>query len=92
MGNVKELALAGAIPGGTHKNLAFYQQWIQWNAVLSETEKLMFCDAQTSGGLMVAIPGKFTDQIMQELKTQGIENAVVIGQITAKGKGIIHVI
>ncbi len=92
MSNVKELALAGAIPGGTHKNLNFYQQWIQWNAVLAETEKLMFCDAQTSGGLLVAIPERFKDQVLQELKTQGIENAVVIGRMMAKGTGIIHVI
>jgi len=92
MGNVKELALAGAIPGGTHKNLAFYRQWIQWNALVSETEKLMFCDAQTSGGLLVAIPEKFKDHVLQELKIHGIENAVVIGRITAKGTGIIHVV
>jgi selenophosphate synthase len=92
MNQVKELALAGAIPGGTHLNLDFYKQWISWSAVLSETEKLMFCDAQTSGGLLVALPEKYLDLVLRELSEQSIENAVVIGRITEAGTGIIDVI
>jgi cysteine desulfurase NifS/selenium donor protein len=92
MKQVKELALAGAIPGGTYKNLDFYQEWIRWIAVLSETEKLMFCDAQTSGGLLVSLPERFKDQVLTELKEKGIEIAVVIGRITGKGTGIINVV
>jgi cysteine desulfurase NifS/selenium donor protein len=91
MNKVKELAVSGAIPGGTHKNLQFYKEWIKWNAVLSETEKLMFCDAQTSGGLLVAIPENFKDQVLLELKAQGVVNATVIGRIMEKGTGIISV-
>lgn len=92
MKNVKEMALAGAIPGGTYKNLDFYTKWISWNVILSETEKLMFCDAQTSGGLLVSIPEKYSQQVFSELAVQGIENAVVIGRITNQGNGIISVI
>ncbi len=92
MNQVKQLALAGAIPGGTHSNLQFYKEWINWNAILSETEKLMFCDAQTSGGLLVAIPAEFKEQVFKELSEQGIDNAVVIGRITGAGEGIINVV
>jgi selenium donor protein len=92
MNQVKELAIAGAIPGGTHRNLDFYKEWIRWSTVLSETEKLMFCDAQTSGGLLVALPGKYIDQVLIELSLHGVENAVVIGHITEVGNGIINVI
>jgi cysteine desulfurase len=92
MSQVKALALAGAIPGGTHNNLQFYMEWINWKTVLSETEKLMFCDAQTSGGLLVSIPGKYGEQVLKELSEQGIDNAVVIGRITGKGSGLINVI
>lgn len=90
--HVKELAMAGAIPGGTFNNLQFYRQWINWQTILSETEKLMFCDAQTSGGLLVSINEKHKDHVMSELKVQGVECAVVIGRITARGEGIINVI
>jgi cysteine desulfurase len=92
MNQVKELALAGAIPGGTHSNLQFYNEWIRWNAVLSETEKLMFCDAQTSGGLLVAIPAKYVSEVLLELSDQGVGHAVVIGRITGTGNGIIKVV
>jgi len=92
MNRVKELALAGAVPGGTYKNLDFYKEWITWNAVLSDFEKLMFCDAQTSGGLLVAIPGKYADQVLKVLSEHGVENAVVIGHITGTGTGIITVV
>ena len=92
MGQVKELAMAGAIPGGTHRNLDFYKEWINWSTMLSETEKLMFCDAQTSGGLLVAIPGKYIDQVLIELSLQGVEDAFVIGHITEAGNGIINVV
>jgi cysteine desulfurase len=92
MKNVKKLALAGAIPGGTYKNLDFYTKWISWNVILSETEKLLFCDAQTSGGLLVSIPEKYTQQVLSELAVHGVENAVVIGRITNQGNGIISVI
>jgi len=92
MKQVKELAFGGAIPGGTYKNLDFYKEWIQWESLLSETEKLMFCDAQTSGGLLVALPEKQAFRALHELKLQGIENAVIIGRITEKGNGFIHVV
>lgn len=51
----------------------------------------MFCDAQTSGGLLVAIPENFKDQVLLELKAQGVVNATVIGRIMEKGTGIISV-
>lgn len=89
---VKELAMAGAIPGGTHRNLDFYKEWIRWITTFSETEKLMFCDAQTSGGLLVALPEKYSNQALNELSEHGVGSAVAIGRITEKGSGIIHVV
>jgi len=92
MKQVKELALAGAIPGGTQRNLDFYKEWIRWNTVLSDIEKLMFCDAQTSGGLLVSIPEKYTDPVLRELVSHGTDSAVVIGRITRTGSGMIDVV
>jgi cysteine desulfurase NifS/selenium donor protein len=92
MKNVKQFALSGAISGGTYRNLQFYQEWIKWQAVLSETEKLMFCDAQTSGGLLVSIPAEFENQVLLELKDAGLANSVVIGHVSGTGTGVITVI
>jgi selenide,water dikinase len=42
----------GCVPGGTHRNFESYGQRL---APLSEAHKLLLCDPQTSGGLLVAV-------------------------------------
>jgi selenium donor protein len=51
-GNLAERDL---FPDGSRRNLAAYRDRVEWGG-LGETEQLMLCDAQTSGGLLVAIP------------------------------------
>jgi len=55
MNGVGELAERGLFPDGTRRNHAVYRDRVEWGG-LGETEQLMLCDAQTSGGLLVAIP------------------------------------
>ena len=55
MNGVGELAERGLFPDGTRRNHAAYRDRVEWGG-LGETEQLMLCDAQTSGGLLVAIP------------------------------------
>ncbi len=50
--SVHEYLKAGCIPGGTGRNYASYSHKI---GALSETQKLLLCDPQTSGGLLVAV-------------------------------------
>lgn len=51
-GNLAERDL---FPDGSRRNYAAFRDRVEWGA-LGETERLMLCDAQTSGGLLVAIP------------------------------------
>ena len=60
MKGVGELAERDLFPDGSRRNHAAYRDQVVWGG-LGETEQLMLCDAQTSGGLLVAIPpGKVT--------------------------------
>ena len=52
---VRELAARDLFPSGSRRNHAAHSEQVDWNG-LPETEQLMLCDAQTSGGLLVAIP------------------------------------
>src|SRR5690348_16902735 len=54
-----EAAAAGYISGGTRRNLDWVAPRTRFAGGLSETERLLLADAQTSGGLLVAgeIPG-----------------------------------
>lgn len=49
------LAERNLFPDGSRRNHASYRDRVEWSG-LGETEQLMLCDAQTSGGLLVAIP------------------------------------
>jgi len=55
MKGVGNLAERNLFPDGTRRNHAAYRDRVEWGG-LGETEQLMMCDAQTSGGLLVAIP------------------------------------
>ena len=55
MKGVGNLAERDLFPDGSRRNHAAFRDQVQWGG-LGETEQLMLCDAQTSGGLLVAIP------------------------------------
>src|SRR5262245_44757168 len=51
---VRDLAAADLFPGGTRRNHAALRDVVDWGG-LPEVDQLLLCDAQTSGGLLVAI-------------------------------------
>src|SRR5205823_14919125 len=55
MNGAGDLAERDLFPDGSRRNHAAYRDRVEWGG-LGETEQLMLCDAQTSGGLLVAVP------------------------------------
>jgi len=55
MDGVRDLAERDLFPDGSRRNHAAYRDQVDWGE-LAEIDQLMLCDAQTSGGLLVAIP------------------------------------
>jgi selenide,water dikinase len=53
---VRVLIDEGHVPGGTRTNLDLAAGYTEFEAGLSEADRLLACDAQTSGGLLVALP------------------------------------
>jgi len=52
---VRALAEADLFSGGSRRNHAAYRTQVDWGGI-SELDQMLLCDAQTSGGLLVAIP------------------------------------
>jgi selenide,water dikinase len=52
---VRELAESGVVPGGTRTNLGAADAYATFGEHLDEVERLIACDAQTSGGLLAAV-------------------------------------
>jgi len=89
---VPELIAAGAVPGGTKNNLAYVDEWIEWPATFTDSRKLAVCDAQTSGGLLAALPDDEARQAIETLQHNGVTDAVIIGSITSPGEGKIRLV
>ena len=88
---VKNLATAGVIPGGSHNNLDFVADFVDFGT-LPRTGKLLLCDAQTSGGLLIAVPADEAKKLVNDLKEAGISEAAIVGEFKSKGKGLINVV
>ncbi len=79
---VRELANRGVVPGGTRNNLDAFDSEIAWGPDITDEEKLILCDAQTSGGLLIAVPSASTQSVLDGLTQRGVTGAV-IGRVVA---------
>jgi len=81
-----DAAQAGLIPGGSKANQTFFGALVQFDADVPEALKALLFDAQTSGGLVLAVPdGKLADVVAQLEET--CLSAAEIGVVTAATDG-----
>jgi selenide,water dikinase len=73
---VLELSSAGVVPSGTRSNHAFVASSVDWGQ-LSEPEQLVLADAQTSGGLLIAVPHARADRLEEALGRRSVMAAEV---------------
>jgi selenide, water dikinase len=87
---VRELLSAGMVAGGTRRNHAFVAPEVDFGA-LPEAEQLLLCDAQTSGGLLFAVPPAAAGRLVAALTARGTLAAARIGTTTEEHPGRITV-
>jgi selenide,water dikinase len=78
----RDLAVAGAIPGGTRRNLLAVQDHCRWSPEAGEADRLLLADAQTSGGLLIATPPEAAEALLERLSELGTPSAALVGEIT----------
>jgi selenide,water dikinase len=86
-----EWARAGLVPGGTRDNLAHAAPHVEWDGTIPQVERLILCDAQTSGGLLIALPEERAGDLLAELRGSGGTDAAWIGRVTGSGEGRLRV-
>ena len=84
-------ARMGLIPAGTIRNRDFRLPMIELATEISDEKLLILFDAQTSGGLLISVPGQEADMLLQRMHEEGIEEATLIGEVTAESKGKVTV-
>jgi selenide, water dikinase len=91
LAGARELLARGAVPGGTIRNLESVRDAVRFAAAIPEGERLLLADAQTSGGLLLALPLERVERLQQALAREGLPAAPVIGSVTAGAAGTINV-
>jgi selenide, water dikinase len=84
------LAHRGIVPGGTQRNLAAATE-VEWAEDLTPADRVLCVDAQTSGGLLLAVPPENERALLAALREAGTPAAAVIGRLTAGPVGRIRV-
>jgi cysteine desulfurase NifS/selenium donor protein len=90
LAKARELARAGIVPGGTVDNLEHVAASVEWPASMSRVERLLLADAQTSGGLLIAVDPESLDRLLGALERRGAPTRRVIGRVTGEGTGQIR--
>ena len=88
---VRVLLEDGMIPGGTRRNLDSVGRKTRWHPDISDLDQLLLCDAQTSGGLLISVPGERVDDLLRELASRGGQGAV-IGSVMSRADAPIEVV
>ena len=88
---VWDLLEKNVVPGGTFRNMNGVDDSVDWDEEISDQQRLLLCDAQTSGGLLIAVTREKVDQLISELETSGVETRALVGEITSENAGRIRV-
>ncbi len=84
------MAAAGVVPGGTLDNRAFTEPSVGYDDAVPEVTRLLLNDAQTSGGLLISLPGERAGALLAALAAGGVEGAA-IGEVVAERAPLVLV-
>ena len=89
--SAKELAESGIIPGGSMRNLSHAKKFTDFSNSITEFERLMVADAQTSGGLLISLPKDKAAQFLDYYNSRSSISAFQIGSVNHQGESLITV-
>lgn len=73
--------------GGSRNNLRFAEPHVAWESGVPAPVRLLLADAQTSGGLLIAVPEEKLPDLLDALERKDVRTRCVIGEVNdARGK------
>jgi selenium donor protein len=84
-----ELAAAGILSGGSKRNMEAAHDFVD-TGDLDDARRAVLFDAQTSGGLLIAVAPERSTRLLELIEERGVEDAARIGTLEA-GTGEIEV-
>ena len=86
MGSTYAIIDEGCIPGASFRNLDFVENDTEFAEDLDYNLKMIACDAQTSGGLLMSVPEDATNAVLSGLHSGGLISSAVIGKVAEKSE------
>jgi len=87
----RDYAAMGLIPAGAYCNRDHFGKATSFAPQISETERILLFDPQTSGGLLIALPPTEGERLLQSLQDLGIQEAAIIGKVVSREEKTITV-
>jgi selenide,water dikinase len=87
----RDLAAQGVVPGGTRRNKESLDRDVIYDAGISEEDRLVLCDAQTSGGLLFAVAPEKAPDLLSGLRAADV-TAAAVGEFVEARPGTIEVV
>ncbi len=82
----------GYVPGGTNANQMFLEDKVRFDPSVAKEMQLLMCDAQTSGGLLIAVAADRCDHLLAALSERKVSTLAVIGEVVSAHPGFIEVL
>lgn len=82
----------GLVPAGSYANKNFCAQSVRQVGTIDPIYMDIIADAQTSGGLLLALPSETARQALSDLKAAGVEEAAIIGRTPSVSHGVIELV
>jgi selenide,water dikinase len=80
----------GCIPGASFRNLEYAENDISLSADLDYNLKMLAFDAQTSGGLLMSVPEKKAESVLQELLDAGLGYSKIVGHVDSRDNKLLY--
>ena len=88
----RKYAAQDIFPGGSRNNLKYVSPGVSFPQGMPDHERLLLCDAVTSGGLLIAVDKGETESLRRGLLEAGAPVAAVIGETVKDDSGFIEVV
>jgi len=89
---VRRLAEKGFLTGGCKRNRDYLQGKISVEKSIREGLVEVAYDPQTSGGLLIAVPAKYSSKLVEKLHAAGVTAAAAIGYATSLQKPWVRLV
>jgi selenide,water dikinase len=88
---VMDLIEMGCIPGAGFRNKEFTEDFCEFAPSVDYNYKMLLLDAQTSGGLLMAVKPAHVENVLNELRNSDFPKSAIVGKVVKRGEKSIYI-